>query len=80
MRDRRWCQGNLQHMGVLPARGLHPVSRLHLLTGIGAYTTAWFYKSFGLSALVTWPVALAICGGRKRPKVIGQAQTSLGWR
>ena len=22
-RDRRWCQGNLQHMGVLPARGLH---------------------------------------------------------
>ncbi|MBN8920328.1 MAG: glucans biosynthesis glucosyltransferase MdoH, partial [Rhizobiales bacterium] len=22
-RDRRWCQGNLQHLGVLPARGLH---------------------------------------------------------
>ena len=22
-RDRRWCQGNLQHTGVLPARGLH---------------------------------------------------------
>ncbi len=22
-RDRRWCQGNLQHAGVLPARGLH---------------------------------------------------------
>jgi branched-chain amino acid transport system permease protein len=31
-----------------------------LYFGIGAYTTAWFYKSFGLSALVTWPVALAI--------------------
>jgi branched-chain amino acid transport system permease protein len=27
--------------------------------GIGAYTAAWFYKGFGLSALVTWPVALA---------------------
>lgn len=31
-----------------------------LYFGIGAYTTAWFYKAFGLSALVTWPVALAI--------------------
>jgi membrane glycosyltransferase len=43
-RDRRWCQGNLQHMKVLPARGLHPVSRLHFLIGIGAYITAplWF--------------------------------------
>src|SRR5215472_4565501 len=39
-RDRRWCQGNLQHLGVLPARGLHWVSRLHLLTGIGSYVTA----------------------------------------
>ncbi|HLH90304.1 MAG TPA: glucans biosynthesis glucosyltransferase MdoH [Xanthobacteraceae bacterium] len=39
-RDRRWCQGNLQHLGVLPARGLHWLSRLHLLTGIGTYVTA----------------------------------------
>jgi membrane glycosyltransferase len=44
VRDRRWCQGNLQHAGVLPARGLHWISRLHLLTGIGSYITAplWF--------------------------------------
>src|ERR1700759_5161009 len=44
VRDRRWCQGNLQHAGVLPARGLHWVSRLHLLMGIGSYVTAplWF--------------------------------------
>jgi len=43
-RDRRWCQGNLQHLAVLPARRLHWVSRLHLLTGIGSYLTAplWF--------------------------------------
>ncbi len=33
IRDRRWCQGNLQHIAVLPARGLHWVSRMHLLTG-----------------------------------------------
>ena len=45
-RDRRWCQGNLQHLAVLPARGLHWVSRLHLLTGIGAYVTAPLWLTF----------------------------------
>lgn len=40
VRDRRWCQGNLQHAAVLPAKGLTLVSRLHLLTGIGCYITA----------------------------------------
>ena len=45
-RDRRWCQGNLQHLAVLPARGLHWVSRLHLLTGIGAYLTAPLWLMF----------------------------------
>jgi membrane glycosyltransferase len=45
-RDRRWCQGNLQHLAVLPARGLHWVSRLHLLTGIGSYLTAPLWLAF----------------------------------
>ncbi len=45
-RDRRWCQGNLQHLAVLPARGLHWVSRLHLLTGIGSYLTAPLWLGF----------------------------------
>ncbi|KRD39137.1 glucosyltransferase [Lysobacter sp. Root916] len=40
VRDRRWCQGNLQHSAVLPAKGLHWVSRWHLLIGIGHYFTA----------------------------------------
>lgn len=40
VRDRRWCQGNLQHIKILPARGLHWMSRLHLLVGIAAYVTA----------------------------------------
>ncbi|HZV04047.1 MAG TPA: glucans biosynthesis glucosyltransferase MdoH [Gemmataceae bacterium] len=50
-RDRRWCQGNLQHVAVLPARGLHWVSRVHLLTGIGSYITSpiWlFFLILGL--------------------------------
>lgn len=40
IRDRRWCQGNLQHSAVLPARGLHWVSRWHLMMGIGHYFTS----------------------------------------
>lgn len=40
VRDRRWCQGNLQHGAVLAASGLHWISRVHLLTGIGHYFTA----------------------------------------
>ncbi|MDX6805721.1 glucans biosynthesis glucosyltransferase MdoH [Terrihabitans rhizophilus] len=51
-RDRRWCQGNLQHMAVLPARGLHPVSRLHLLVGIGSYITAPLWFAFLLSGVL----------------------------
>jgi membrane glycosyltransferase len=46
VRDRRWCQGNLQHVGVLPAKGLHWMSRLHLLTGIGSYMTAPMWLVF----------------------------------
>jgi membrane glycosyltransferase len=36
-RDRRWCQGNLQHARVLPASGLVFTSRLHLINGIMGY-------------------------------------------
>jgi len=45
-RDRRWCQGNLQHAGVLPAHGLHWVTRLHLATGIGSYVAAPLWLLF----------------------------------
>jgi membrane glycosyltransferase len=46
IRDRRWCQGNLQHAAVVPARGLHWVSRLHLMQGIGSYITAPMWLLF----------------------------------
>ena len=39
-RDRRWAQGNLQHLGLLPTRGLHWLSRLHLVTGVLSYATS----------------------------------------
>jgi membrane glycosyltransferase len=52
VRDRRWCQGNLQHAAVLPTRGLHPISRLHLLTGIGSYITAPLWLAFILTGIL----------------------------
>lgn len=51
-RDRRWCQGNLQHIKVLPGRGLHWMSRLHFLTGIGAYLTAPMWLIFLLVGIL----------------------------
>ncbi len=62
-RDRRWCQGNLQHGMVLFARGLRTTSRLHLLSGVFGYLASplwlmflltfnwmrWFHEYTGLS-------------------------------
>ncbi|SFH82372.1 glucans biosynthesis glucosyltransferase MdoH [Modicisalibacter xianhensis] len=36
-RDRRWCQGNMQHLRLLFSSGLHWVNRLHFLLGALAY-------------------------------------------
>ena len=39
-RDRRWCQGNLQHMRVLPAKGFKLVSRQHFISGVMGYVAS----------------------------------------
>jgi membrane glycosyltransferase len=39
-RDRRWCQGNLQHMRILPAKGLKLVTRQHFANGIMSYLSS----------------------------------------
>jgi membrane glycosyltransferase len=36
-RDRRWCQGNLQHLRILSAKGLILASRQHFANGIMGY-------------------------------------------
>jgi membrane glycosyltransferase len=48
-RDRRWCQGNLQHGMVLWARGLRGISRIHLLMGIFGYLASPFWLLFLLA-------------------------------
>jgi len=39
-RDRRWCQGNLQHLKLLPARGFSLLSRTHFVMGVMAYLSS----------------------------------------
>ena len=64
-RERRWCQGNLQHTLVAFAKGLRGVSRLHLILGICGYLSGplwlaflitfnwiyWYQKYTGLSEI-----------------------------
>ncbi len=64
-RDRRWCQGNMQHGMVVFARGLRGASRIHLLLGIFGYLASplwllflltfnwalWFRQHTGLSVI-----------------------------
>ena len=51
-RDRRWCQGNLQHLWLIFARKLPLTVRIHLFMGIMAYLGGplWFL----FLALGTW--------------------------
>jgi membrane glycosyltransferase len=45
-RERRWCQGNLQHGLVIFAKGLRGVSRLHLVFGIFGYVASPLWLAF----------------------------------
>jgi membrane glycosyltransferase len=45
-RDRRWCQGNLQHARLIGARGWHPVSRLHFAMGVMSYLSSPLWMLF----------------------------------
>jgi membrane glycosyltransferase len=56
-RDRRWCQGNLQHMAMLRLRGVHPISGFHFAVGIMSYVA---------SPILTLFVALGMIEGYLR--------------
>ncbi len=43
VRDRRWCQGNLQHSRIIGARGLRWATRQHFATGIMSYLASPFW-------------------------------------
>ncbi len=50
LRDRRWCQGNLQHLKLLGTKGFHAASRFHMVQGAMAYIASLIW--FGL--LILW--------------------------
>ncbi len=60
-RDRRWTQGNLQHSRLLGFPGLHPLSRIHMLTGIVSYASSPMW----LGLLLISSVLSAIEAGRQ---------------
>ena len=51
-RDRRWCQGNMQHLRVLFARRLHWMSRVNLLVGIMSFLSAPLWAVFVVLTIV----------------------------
>ncbi len=58
-RDHRWCQGNLQHLSLIGAKGLHPISRAQLAMGAMAYLSSplWFTGLvIGLVLQLRYPV------------------------
>ena len=47
-RDRRWCQGNMQHAWLLTARGFRAANRFHLLMGVMGYVSSPLWLLFML--------------------------------
>lgn len=74
VRDRRWCQGNLQHSRLLFARGLTPATRLHLLTGIMAYVSAALWL-----LLVVVGLTIAVQANLVRPEYFAEPSLFPTW-
>ncbi len=45
-RDRRWCQGNLQHARLVTARGFKALSRIHFAMGVMSYVASPLWLLF----------------------------------
>jgi membrane glycosyltransferase len=58
-RDRRWCQGNLQHMRLLTAPGLRTWSRFVFVQGIFAYIVSLLWGMFLLASIAATVMAPA---------------------
>lgn len=69
VRDRRWAQGNIQHLTLLTSDGFHWINRLQLLIGASAYMTspAWL-------VLILTTIAQAFTGQSKLVEATTSAQ------
>jgi membrane glycosyltransferase len=72
IRDRRWCQGNLQHLRLLDTAGFHWISRLQLLMGASSYLTAplWLFL-LGVGTLQSLRMGGPIAGAATPGWLIG---------
>lgn len=52
IRDRRWAQGNVQHLAILPTRGLRWPSRAHMIMGVMNYLTSLLWLAMVTVGLV----------------------------
>ena len=69
-RDRRWAQGNLQHLGLLSAKGFDGISRAHITAGVMGYLSAVLWLALILAGL-----GLSLQGAFLRPAYFGAGQT-----
>jgi membrane glycosyltransferase len=60
-RDRRWCQGNLQHLRLVFTRGFFPTHRALFINGVMSYGSALLWLAFLLAS--TAEAVMAIIAG-----------------
>ncbi|MFA6960004.1 MAG: glucans biosynthesis glucosyltransferase MdoH [Opitutaceae bacterium] len=64
-RDRRWCQGNMQHAWLVTAKGFRPANRFHLFMGVMAYASCPLWLLFlVLSTIHVFNQVLAVNTGK----------------
>lgn len=74
VRDRRWCQGNLQHGYLVLAHDLVVPSRLHIVSGIMSYLSAVFWL-----ALIVVGLAIAVQAQLVRPEYFANPSLFPSW-
>jgi membrane glycosyltransferase len=72
IRDRRWAQGNLQHLAIVTAPGLTVMGRIHLAMGVCAYVISAIWALSLIAGLV-----LALQGQQLVPSYFYQDSKSL---
>jgi membrane glycosyltransferase len=61
-RDRRWCQGNLQHLSLLRAHGLHWLSKVQIVLAAMVYAAGPLWLAF-----ISVGVSLRVAQGAPEP-------------
>ena len=74
IRDRRWCQGNLQHTPFMFAQGFVLPTRLHIFSGLMSYLSAVFWLS-----LIIVGLAIAIQATVVRPEYFANPSLFPTW-